>query len=650
MLSIFKIMQRLTICAVVALLAAGNIANAQTITPPIWWFGVSGAANFNFYDGTTQTLNNSVIAPTALHKGFGVRPYGSVLMEYRPGRIWGFMLNVAYDSRGAKYDNVVAPCNCLVTLKADVDYIAVEPSLRLGFQHNNLFFFGGPRVAFNERDAFFYTQVKQPDAQGNFSDMKKTQFSGQVGMGYDFIVSAPKSSTMVSLSPFVSYHPYFGQEPRSIESLSITTVRVGVALKFGKAHKVPVQPAPMAVALIAPVHEYVLTVNAPKEMPLKRKVSETMPLLNVVFFDGGPAVIPARYTLLTADQAAGFKEVQLQNEQSGTKTIRSAAQLNVYYNVLNILGARMRANPETKITLEGASAKGPEEGKEMAAAVKHYLVTVFGIDGTRINIKGSSKPDVPSEQRGATKDIALLHAEDNRVDIETISPELLIEVGGGMMRPVQIDAVQVEPMDNDVVLNIDSASELLKSWSVDVVDSAGMVQHYGPFTRNQERIPGKTILGAAQKGDYKVVMHAETNTGTMIKRESTIHLFRRDESDRKGLRYSIVFDFDKAKTITAYHKFLTDIVSPLIPDSATVIIHGHTDIIGEVDYNQKLSDSRAQQTQTVIEHALKSNGKNNVRFETIGFGEDVNHSPFDNDLPEQRFYNRTVIIDIIPIK
>jgi len=31
-----------------------------------------------------------------------------------------------------------------------------------------------------------------------------------------------------------------------------------------------------------------------------------------------------------------------------------------------------------------------------------------------------------------------------------------------------------------------------------------------------------------------------------------------------------------------------------------------------------------------------------------GFGEDENLAPFENKLPEQRFYNRTVMIDIIP--
>jgi outer membrane protein OmpA-like peptidoglycan-associated protein len=109
-----------------------------------------------------------------------------------------------------------------------------------------------------------------------------------------------------------------------------------------------------------------------------------------------------------------------------------------------------------------------------------------------------------------------------------------------------------------------------------------------------------------------------------------------------------LFDFNKANTIASYNKLLTTIVSPSISSGSTVIIHGHTDIIGEDGYNHSLSHDRALQTQKILENALSGSGKNNVKFETLGFGEDLSHSPFDNSLPEERFYNRTVIIDIVP--
>ena len=41
-------------------------------------------------------------------------------------------------------------------------------------------------------------------------------------------------------------------------------------------------------------------------------------------------------------------------------------------------------------------------------------------------------------------------------------------------------------------------------------------------------------------------------------------------------------------------------------------------------------------------------GKRDVKFEVYGFGAEVAIAPFENKYPEERFYNRTVIIDIIP--
>ena len=648
MLPLNKIIQKIIICSLMMIFASAAVQGQ--ITQPTWWFGASGAANFNFYTGTTQRLDNSLIVPTAFHKADGVKPYGSFLVEYRPGRIWGVKLNVGYDGLGAKYDNVVAPCDCPATLKTDLNYVSIEPSLRLGFKSTDLYFFAGPSLAFNVDKAFYYTQLRQPNTNGDLTAVNNTIFSGQVGVGYDIMLSPATSITKISLSPFVSYHPYFGQDPRSIESLSITTVRAGIALKFGRGHKVPAKEA-VPVAVVAVVaSDVTFSVVAPTAVPLRRQVSETFPLLNVVFFDEGSTAIPVRYVTLTNDQAPGFKEEQLKNEQSESMTSRSAGQLNVYHNVLNVLGDRMRSNPGANITLDGSSAKGPADAKELAQSVKQYLVTVFGIDGSRIIIEGGFKAHPSSEQPGGTKDLEMLHAEDRRVDIESSSPELLVEVGGGMMKPVQIITTQVDPLDSHVVFNVDSAQKYIKSWSVDVADDKGTVQHYGPFTSDRESVPGATILGDSPTGDYKITLTADMNNGSTVKKESTVHLIRQDNSIQKGSRYSIVFDFDKAKSIAEYHKFLTDIVAPLVTDGSTVIIHGHTDIIGGGEYNQKLSEDRANQTQKVIEHAIANSGRDNVKFETFGFGSDKDHSQLENNLPEERFNNRSVIIDIVPVK
>jgi outer membrane protein OmpA-like peptidoglycan-associated protein len=140
----------------------------------------------------------------------------------------------------------------------------------------------------------------------------------------------------------------------------------------------------------------------------------------------------------------------------------------------------------------------------------------------------------------------------------------------------------------------------------------------------------------------------QTKEGNQIRKESTLRLVRNEAPIQEGLRFSILFDFDKSKTVAAYEKFLTEVVAPLVPDYGTVIIHGHTDIIGESEYNMTLSQERAHDAQNILEKALMNAGKKGVKFEVYGFGADEKSAPFENKLPEERFYNRTVIIDIVP--
>jgi outer membrane protein OmpA-like peptidoglycan-associated protein len=640
-------MKKIIICCLVALFIQTTV-NAQQTTQPTWWFGLSGGANANFFDGTTQRLNNSLIVPAAFHKGKGIRPFGSVLLEYRPNTVWGGSLNLGYDGRGGKFDDVVAPCNCPATLKTNNSYITIEPSLRLNPGSGNFYIFAGPRIGLSLQKGFSYTQLLQPNTDSDFSEVRKTVLSGQVGMGYDITASAPTSATKFVISPFVSYHPYFGQDVRNIESWSVQTIRAGIAFKFGKGKVI----TPVKESVNPPIKalDVTFTVIAPKPILHKQIVSETLPLLNYVFFDEGSSSIPSRYTLLSRDRAITFKEVQLQNANMQSNDLRSNRQMETYYNVLNIIGDRMRFDPTITITLSGASLNGPIEGKAFASAIKDYLTGIFDITESRIAVNGRTKPLIPSEQPGGKKELALLRAGDRRVDIQSASEALMMEVGGGMIKPARINAIQYNDNDRKVIFNVGNATDVLSSYTIDLTDQAGVSQHYGPFTKNQESIAGDKVLGTNTSNDYKVVMLGTGKLGTTVRKESTLHLQSQQEQIENTQRYSILFNFNKQNTVATYERFLTEVVAPLIVDGSTVTIHGHTDIIGDERYNLNLSNKRAQDGYQILKSALSKAGKNNVKFETSGFGESLTHAPFENNLPEERFYNRTVIIDIIPGK
>jgi outer membrane protein OmpA-like peptidoglycan-associated protein len=534
-----------------------------------------------------------------------------------------------------------------------LSYITIEPSLRIAPFSDGLYIFGGPRIGFNwavssgDEKSFVYTQEGKFGSNGKFSSMNETVYSLQIGMGYDFPLTSKNERTQVEISPFISYQPYYGQDPRSVGSWGVSTLRLGAAIKFGSGsviHRAKFVETPAVVE-----REVQFSVRAPKLVPINRRVRETFPLRNYVFFEEGSSEIPNRYVALTKNEAVSFKEEQLQEYQPVSMVGRPNRQMIVYYNILNIMGDRMKRSPGTTISLSGASEKGLEFSKERAETIKKYLVNIFGIDSSRITTEGREKPLSPSEVPGATKELTLLRAEDRRVDIESSSPELMIQVGGGphMLKPVQIVVLVEDPLDSHVIFYVDGAKETLTSWSLEITDGQGKVQRFGPSTRDQESISGNSILGDRSQGDYKIVMLGETKSGKFVKKESSIHLIRRVEPKKETVRFRILFDFDQSKSVASYKTFLTNVVTPLIPDSGLVIIHGYTDITGEEEYNENLSNERVQDARSIIENAISSSGKKGITFETFGFGANPQYASFDNSLPEGRSYNRSVIIDIV---
>ena len=244
------------------LLISGAIfsgANAQ-YSQASWWFGAAGGANYNMYRGTTQQLNGGLKATDAFHDGNGVGLFAGPVIEYhRAKSVFGFMLQAGYDDRHAEYDQVTNSANRTQDLSTKLSYITVEPSLRIAPFRSSFYLYLGPRVAFNVNKSFTYTLGPDPtipgqpstEVKGDMDDIRQTVFSGQAGIGYDIWLTSKTNRAQVILSPFVAYQPRFGQSPRNDESWELSTVRGGIALKFGSGRKIetPPPPAPPVVVV-----------------------------------------------------------------------------------------------------------------------------------------------------------------------------------------------------------------------------------------------------------------------------------------------------------------------------------------------------------------------------------------------------------------
>lgn len=390
--------------------------------------------------------------------------------------------------------------------------------------------------------------------------------------------------------------------------------------------------------------------NVPEVVPVIRKIRETFPLRNYIFFTVGSTEIPDRYVLLTKEQAKYFKENHLEEFTSKNPSGRSTRQLNVYYNIINILGDRMTKNLTATITLVGSSAKGQKDGTAMAETVKRYLVDIFSIKASRINIEGRDKPKIPSEQSGGIRELVLLREGDQRVSIVSNSPAILMEFQSGPeapLKPVEIITMEGAEIANPFSFNAEGAKEAFASWSIEIRDEKNAVKYFGPFTEDKINISRESIMGNQTHGDYKATMIGKTKIGKTIKKDALLRIELADAPKIEDvMRFSIIFEFDDSRAIAIYEKYLTNIVTPKIPDGGKVIIRGYTDIIGDFDHNQKLSLARANDVKKIMEASLVKAGRTDVTFEVTGYGEDKKTSHFENKFAEERFYNRTVIIDI----
>jgi len=652
------------ILSAILLLGSTVLINAQEFeyAKPTFWVGAAAGVNVNFHRGSTQKLNEDFTSPVAFHNGNNVGLYVAPLLEYHGASGIGAMLQVGYDSRNSIFEQQITVCNCPADLSTRLNYLSIEPSLRYAPFGTGFYIYGGPRFAINLTKSFKYelginpdfpNQLPTPDVTGDLSDVRSALVSMQIGMGYDIPVTTQDNRIQTLFSPFISYEPYFGQSPRTIETWNISTIRIGAAVKFGAGKRNPMPVGGSVVTL--PMTDGVrFSVISPDNIPEERRVREIFPLRNDIFFNEGSTAIPSRYVSLNKGQIANFKEDNLEEFAPKNLSGRSDRGMTVYYNLLNILGDRLGKNPSSNINLIGYSGESIEDGLAMAESVKQYLTDIWSINSSRISVEGKMKQLTSAQLAGGTKDLDMLRAGERKVTVQSSSAPLLMEFQSGAdakLKPVEFTALQDAPLDSYLTFNVEGARKALSSWKLEIKDETGKVQNFGPFTSDQVRIPGKSIMGTRPKGKYNVTMIGTAKNGAIVRKDATVNMVLwTPPKDEIGSRYSVIYDFDESKAINIYEKYLTSVIVPSIPIGGTVFIQGHTDTIGEEAYNQNLSLKRANDVKGILSNELTRIGRKDVKFEVIGMGEDSTNAPFSNTLPEQRAYNRTVIIDIIPKK
>lgn len=629
------------------LIAGSTAADAQSRSQmeARWRFGLTGGINYNLQALGLQFLDTSRIFnffPFEAVDGTGIAPYVSLFGEYNSADWWGAQLRLSYDDRSAVSKDNTLPLE--KEFDINVSYLTIEPMLRVNaFGSSAPYMVVGPQIGILLNDECTFTPAPGEASQPlELTDMNPVTVGFSGGFGWDLVLNDRMSDTRWYLAPFLESSWMLHQRGRSIldadqdkvdDIWSTVSIRAGASIKMG---------------LMPPVDEVAFTESsmlnlalfAPDRYIASRPYEEYFPLVNAVFFDGANPAIPGRYVQLSKSDAATFTENDLLDSAKVGRldaTARMAEQMNVYYNAMNIYGARMRANPAVKLTLVG-SGPGAPEGETMAATVRDYIVNTFDIDPSRIAIEGRELPRVPSgSARTPEADRPMANQENRRVDFFTSPADL--------GTPVRIRRVDNTPIENDLVLNINEDAKI-RTWQL-VVSGEGRRETYGPYNRASQRVSPNEIMSGLSEGTFTAEVIAVTEDGQRITQTKDFRLTKRTEPPKQALRYSITFGYGQDDPIRSYENFLRSTVAAQVSDGAKVFILGHTDAIGDSTLNLNLSKKRAGEVRDIIRAEATKLGRK-ANYEVIGYGEEESETTFGNNIPEGRFYNRSVMIEIVP--
>lgn len=110
------------------------------------------------------------------------------------------------------------------------------------------------------------------------------------------------------------------------------------------------------------------------------RIERTVPFMPLVVFDAAVSTIPARYVQLSATTTIAWKE----------QTAITEAVTHWQYNVLNIIGFRLRLHPTVAcslVTYDDGTDAGKGLAQERCEALQTYLVQTWGISPKKLFIK-----------------------------------------------------------------------------------------------------------------------------------------------------------------------------------------------------------------------------------------------------------------------
>ena len=411
-----------------------------------------------------------------------------------------------------------------------------------------------------------------------------------------------------------------GGYPDISKTIDTTFTKILIVETTTRTDTLYTRPAP--VAKITPSHDEI-NINV-------QFLTESFPVIPVVFFDINESELPARYRNTTDKKDFSFSKIK-------------PNAMELHYHTLDIIGYRMTENPSTNITINGYSDKTTENANcdlasERAISLKNYLVNQWGIHENRITLKVNEIDCSPSRTADTPGEDS--YAENRRAEITSNSFEL------------------IEPVVRKQLLEVNSYYPQRITFSTEGSTEKGVKKWF-----MQSQYDGRNFIDLEIGAVDGIELDIDDEIIDKLKVESPIHMkfemadlngkkasatssidIRIDTSNYELSRLAMLnFDIASARISEADRVFFREFIK-YINDSSIVRIIGFSDRIGGEKFNQKLSEKRAENVADLL-LSIKPNAQ--IReIKGVGASE---FSPGVNSFntPIERYLSRTVYIEII---
>jgi outer membrane protein OmpA-like peptidoglycan-associated protein len=594
-------------------------------------------------------------------------------LGFKPG---GDLLNFRYTNstdlhQGTGIDSVPVTGTVEADVDADLGYINATPHLKITPASLPIYAIGGLTILYPLSATFEFNETVVEPRGALFSRNRPTRKLGSgdipnaktalgmtLGIGFDYPLS--RKLILFGEAQYLLGMGDIVEQLRAGEKWKVSVLSGIVGIKVGLGGGTPpVVPPPIVVkdtsipvrdslfraaAVTADGFSDTLTITG-------RRVqgTEVHALLPYIFFPRDSATIPERYVQITKKERSAFSAEKLPRGNT----------LGVYYNILNIVGQRIREKRKPRNS-DGQAGAGKlqivgclsnlENGDtalalKRAEAVRDYLRNIWAVPAARMEVSVSAGPGgLPIVPTTSEVDSLEGERENQRVElyyernsailepVELLDSAFLMPAGVIRFFPPQIDTAKVAAWTLDVAVG-------------DVLDK-DVKSGFGPPPESID-YPIEVKPGQSMDQPLRV-------TGSFILRDTTYMEIGRRASEAVVLRQEgdfeeerntvrgkyldvfnlLLFHFDST-AVLAFSDEANAIMRDRIAPSSIVRVVGHTDRIGLPPYNRQLSQRRAEVASQALGVPVK---------EVLGMGE--KKLLYDNTFPEGRYYSRTVTVTV----